>query len=128
MKVNEITYEIRGAIFEVNKVLGSGFLEKIYENALIIELKLRGLNVQSQVPLKVQYKDNSVGDYFADIVVEGQVIVELKVAERIEKVHEAQLINYLRATGIRVGLIVNMKHPKAEIKRMVLDLPKGQGE
>jgi GxxExxY protein len=108
-------------------VLGSGFLEKVYENALIVELKLRGLNVQSQVPLKVQYKDNSVGDYFADIVVEGQVIVELKVAERIEKVHEAQLINYIRATGIRVGLIVNMKHPEAEIKRMVLDLPEGQG-
>ena len=126
MKVNEITYEIRGAVFEVNRVLGSGFLEKVYENALIVELKLRGLNVQSQVPLKVQYKDNPVGDYFADIVVEGQVIVELKVAERIEKFHEAQLINYLRATGIRVGLLVNMKHPKAEIKRMVLDSPEGQ--
>lgn len=80
------------------------------------------------MPLKVQYIDEPVGDYYADIVVEGQVIVELKVTERIEKVHEAQLINYLRATGIRVGLLVNMKHPKAEIKRMVLDMPEGQSE
>ena len=127
MKINEITYAIRGAIFEVNRVLGSGFLEKIYENALILELKNRGLKAQGQVPLKVYYKENPVGYYFADIIVEDQVIVELKVAERIEKVHEAQLINYLRATGIRVGLLVNMKHPKAEIKRMVLDLPEGQG-
>ena len=127
MKINEITYAIRGAIFEVNRVLGSGFLEKIYENALILELKNRGLKAEGQVPLKVFYKENPVGDYFADIIVEDQVIVELKVAERIEKVHEAQLINYLRATGIRVGLLVNMKHPKAEIKRMVLDLPEGQG-
>ena len=126
MEINDITYAIRGAVFEVNKILGCGFLEKVYERALIYELRERGLKAESQVPLKVLYKDNLVGEYFADILVEDCVIVELKAADRIEKTHEAQLLNYLKATGINVGLLVNMKHPKAEIKRMVLDLPEGQ--
>ena len=123
-----ITYAVRGAIFEVNKILGSGFLEKVYERALIYELRERGLKAESQVPLKVRYKGNLVGDYYADILVEDCVIVELKAADKIEKIHEAQLLNYLRAAGISVGLLVNMKHPKAEIKRMVLDLPEGQDD
>ena len=126
MDINDITYAIRGAVFEVNRILGSGFLEKVYEKALILELRDRGLKAEGQVPLKVFYKENLVGDYFADILVEDQVIVELKAVEKLGKIHEAQLLNYLRATGIRVGLLVNMKHPKAEIKRMVLDLPEGQ--
>lgn len=125
MEINDITYAIRGAVFEVNRILGSGFLEKVYENALIFELRDRGLKAENQVPLKVFYKENLVGDYLADIFVEDQVIVELKAVEKLEKIHEAQLLNYLRATGIRVGLLVNMKHPKAEIKRMVMDLPEG---
>lgn len=125
MEINDITYEIRGAIFEVNRILGSGFLEKVYENALILELRGRGLKAENQVPLKVFYKENLVGEYFADILVEDQVIVELKSVERLQKLHEAQLLNYLRATGVRIGLLVNMKHPKAEIKRMVLNLPEG---
>ena len=120
MDINEITYEIRGAIFEVNKVLGSGFLEKVYENALQIEIKTRGLKAKSQVPLEVTYKDEIVGDYFADIIVEEKVLVELKVVEKINKLHEAQLLNYLHATGISVGLLVNFSYPKAEIKRFVL--------
>ena len=125
MKLDDITYAIRGAVFEVNKLLGHGFLEKVYENALITELRLKGLKAENQVPLKVFYKDNMVGEYFADIIVENQVIVELKAVERIKKVHQAQLLNYLKATGIKVGLLVNMRYPKAEIKRMVLDLPEG---
>ena len=120
MKLNDITYEIRGAIFEVNKVLGPGFLEKVYENALLVELKTRGLKAESQVPLKVTYKDEIVGDYFADIVVENQVLIELKVVEKLQKIHEAQLLNYLHATGISIGLIVNFSYPKAEIKRFIL--------
>jgi GxxExxY protein len=126
MDINDITYAVRGAVFEVNRILGSGFLEKVYEKALILELHDRGLKAEGQVPLKVFYKENLVGDYFADILVEDQVIVELKAVKKLEKIHEAQLLNYLRATGIRVGLLVNMKHPKAEIMRMVLDLPEGQ--
>jgi GxxExxY protein len=122
MDINDITYGINGAVFEVNRVLGSGFLEKIYENALLLELRKRGLKAESQVPIKVLYKGNTVGDYSADILVEEKVIVELKTVEALDNVHEAQLLNYLKATGIQVGLLVNFKHPKAEIKRMVLNL------
>jgi GxxExxY protein len=125
MYVNDITFAINGAVFEVNRVLGPGFLEKVYENALLIELKRRGLTAESQVPIKVIYKENMVGEYFADILVEKKVIVELKTVETFDKIHEAQLLNYLKATGIKVGLLVNFRHPKAEIKRMVLNLPEG---
>jgi len=120
MKLDDITYEIRGAVFEVNKILGSGFLEKVYENALQIELKNRGLKAASQVPLKVTYKDQIVGDYFADIVVEDKVLVELKTVDKVSGIHEAQLLNYLKATGIQVGLLINFYHPKVEIKRFIL--------
>jgi len=125
MDINEVTYSINGAVFEVNRVLGPGFLEKVYENALLIELKKRGLMVEGQVPIKVFYKEEVVGEYIADILVEEKVIVELKTVEQLDKVHEAHLLNYLKATGIRVGLLVNFKHPKADIKRMVLNLPEG---
>ena len=97
------------------------------QNALIVELKTRGLKAESQVPIKVFYKDDVVGEYIADIIVEDKVIVELKTAEKIDKMHEAQLLNYLKATGIQIGLLVNFKHSKADIKRMVLDLPEGNG-
>ena len=123
MDINELTYTINGAVFEVNKVLGAGFLEKVYENALLIELRSRGLRADSQVPIKVYYKDQVVGEYTADILVEEKVILELKTVEKLDKIHEAQLLNYLRATGIKIGILVNFKHAKAEIKRMVLDLP-----
>jgi GxxExxY protein len=123
MDINEITYEINGAVFEVNKVLGPGFLEKVYQNALMFELKSRGLKAESQVPIKVFYKEDIVGEYIADILVEDKVIVELKTVETIDTMHEAQLLNYLKATGKQIGLLVNFKHSKAEIKRLVLDLP-----
>jgi GxxExxY protein len=125
MDINDITYAINGSVFEVNRVLGPGFLEKVYENALLIELKSRGLKAESQVPIKVLYKEDVVGEYIADILVEQSVIVELKTVESLEKIHEAQLLNYLRATGIRLGLLVNFRHPKAEIKRLVHNLPEG---
>jgi len=125
MDINDITYAINGAVFEVNRILGSGFLEKVYENALLVELKRRGLKAESQVPIRVLYKKSVVGEYIADILVEDKVIVELKTVETLEKIHEAQLLNYLKATGIRVGILVNFKHPKAEIRRMVLNLPEG---
>jgi GxxExxY protein len=123
MDINNITYATNGAVFEVNRILGSGFLEKVYENALLIELKTRGLKAESQVPVKVFYKEKTVGEYIVDILVEKKVIVELKTVEKFDKVHEAQLLNYLKASGIQIGLLVNFKHPKAEIKRMVLNLP-----
>ena len=120
MDTNELTYNINGAIFEVNRELGVGFLEKVYENALLLELRKRGLEAESQVPVKVKYKGTEVGEYYADIVVENQVIVELKSVDSLQKIHEAQLLNYLKATGFKVGLLVNFTHPKAEIKRFVL--------
>ena len=125
MEINDITYAINGAVFEVNHVLGPGFLEKVYEKALLIELKSRGLMAESQVPIKVFYKRNVVGEYFADIFVEKKVIIEIKTVKKLDNVHEAQLLNYLKATEIQVGILVNFKHPKAEIKRMVLNLLEG---
>jgi GxxExxY protein len=123
MDINDVTYAINGAVFEVSRILGPGFLEKVYQNALLIELKKRGLKVQNEVPINVFYKEEVVGQYIADILVEERVIVELKTVEKLDKVHEAQLLNYLKATGIRVGLLVNFKSRKAEIKRMVQNLP-----
>ena len=128
MNIDDITYRIRGAVFEVNKVLGYGFLEKVYEKALMIELSSRGLSVENQVPLKVSYKEQIVGEYFTDLLVEGRVIIEIKAVTNLLKEHQAQLLNYLKATGIQVGLLVNFTRNKAEIKRLVLDLPEGQRE
>ena len=120
MDINELTYLINGAIFEVTRVLGAGFLEKVYENALMVELVKRGLKAKNQVPIEVKYKDIEVGEYYADIVVENQVILELKSIESLQKIHEAQLLNYLKASGFKIGLLVNFTYPKAEIKRFVL--------
>lgn len=127
MGVNETTYKINGAVFEVNRILGSGFLEKVYENALLVELRKRGLRAENQVPIRIQYKGQLVGDYFADIVVEDEVILELKAVIQLQTIHEAQLLNYLKATGFKVGMLINFKHPKADIKRLVMNLPEGQG-
>jgi GxxExxY protein len=125
MDINDITYAINGAVFEVNRVLGPGFLEKVYENALLIELQSRQLKAQNQAPIKVSYKGHIVGEYIADILVEEKVIVEIKTVDKIERIQEAQLLNYLKATGVRVGLQVNFRHSKAEVKRLVLDLSEG---
>jgi GxxExxY protein len=120
MDLNDITYKINGAVFEVNRELGSGFLEKVYENALIVELREMGLKAERQVPIIVKYKGNNVGEYFADIVVEKQIILELKAVDILEKIHEAQLLNYLKATEYEIGLLINFTHPKAQIKRFIL--------
>ncbi len=120
MEINEITYAVNGAIYEVNRELGHGFLEKVYENALIVELKRKSLKAANQVPINIYYKNEIVGEYFADLVVEDRVIVEIKCVESLAKVHEAQILNYLKATGFSVGLLVNFTYPKAEIKRFML--------
>jgi len=120
MNIDDLTYKINGAIFEVNKVLGAGFMEKVYENALLVEFRNLGLKAKSQVAINVNYKGELVGEYFADIVVEDTVVLELKAVESLQKIHEAQLLNYLKATKYKIGLLVNFTHPKAEIKRFVL--------
>lgn len=99
---SEITGEIIKAFYKVYNTLGYGFLEKVYENALALELKDSGLNVFQQSPIKVFYKDKEIGEYFADLIVENSVIVELKAIENLTEIHEAQLLNYLKATKIEV--------------------------
>ena len=102
-----LTEQIISAAYEVHNVLGSGFLEKVYQNALQEELRRRGLTAEEQKEIAVYYKSSRVGEYFADIVVEGQIILELKAVDKISDVHELQLKNYLKATGIEVGLLIN---------------------
>ncbi|MFH1228637.1 MAG: GxxExxY protein [Planctomycetota bacterium] len=118
-KHGDISYQILNAAFEVHNALGCGFLEKVYENALIYELQLRGIKVTQQKDATVYYKSKTVGIYTADLIVENKVIIELKVAQEITKIHQAQLLNYLKATGCEVGLILNFAKPKLEYERMV---------
>jgi GxxExxY protein len=116
----EITERIIGAAFEVWRVLGYGFLEKVYENALTEEMKRVGLEVQQQYATDVYYKGVMVGTYAADLFVEGKVIVEIKAEKEYNAKHEAQLLNYLKATGIGVGLLMNFGEKKCEFKRLVM--------
>lgn len=113
------TDKIIGAFYEVYNTLGYGFLEKVYENALVFELRKRGHRVEQQVPISVFYDDVIVGEYLADIVVDGEVILELKAAKEISEHHTAQLLNYLKATRYTVGLVLNFG-PKAEVARKIM--------
>jgi GxxExxY protein len=115
----ELTQEIIGAAFEVYKVLGYGFLEKVYENALVEELKRRKVKVNQQEAIKVYYKEVLVGEYIADLFVDNKVIVELKAEKEFNAGHEAQLLNYLKATDIKVGLLINFGRKKCEFKRLI---------
>ena len=117
---DNLTEGIIGCAFKVSNILGSGFLEKVYENALMIELGKAGYKAEQQKPVTVSYEGQVVGHYAADILVEGAILLELKAAKAIDPIHEAQLLNYLKAAGIRVGLILNFGTPKLGIKRMVL--------
>jgi GxxExxY protein len=116
----EITEQIIGAAFEVHRVLGYGFLERVYQRAMQVELRLRGLDTEAESRIKVLYKDCLVGEYCADLYVTGAVIVELKVASQYNPADEAQLLNELKATGIRVGLLINFGREKVEFKRLAL--------
>lgn len=114
-----ITREIIGAAFEVHNVLGYGFVERVYQKAMQVELELRGVKVELEPKIKVQFKGIIVGDYAADLLIEEKIIVELKVDATYQSVHEAQLLNELRGTGIRLGLLINFGREKVEYKRMV---------
>lgn len=114
-----LTKGIIGAAFEVHRELGPGFLEKVYETALVQELTGRGLQAAAQVPIPVAYKQQPVGTYYADVLVERSVICEIKAIEGLLPVHESQLLHYLKATGISVGLLINFGTPRAQVKRMV---------
>ena len=114
----DLTSQIIASFYGVYNALGYGFLEKVYENALMIELRKRGLTAQQQIPIQVYYDGQPVGEYFADILVNEMVILELKAASEIALAHEAQLVNYLKATNIEVGFVLNFG-PKAEFKRKI---------
>jgi GxxExxY protein len=105
-----------GCAYKVHNTLGPGFLEKVYENALRIELAKQGLQVAQRVPIKVHYEGQVVGEYFADLFVESKVIVELKAVQALNKVHEVQLVNYLTATETDIGLLINFG-PSVNVKR-----------
>jgi GxxExxY protein len=113
----KLTEIILGTCFEVMNELGGGFLESVYEKALLIALRDKRVAAQSQVPLSVLFRGEKVGEFFADIVVEGKVIIELKTAKAIAPEHQAQIINYLKATGMEVGLLVNFGPTKLEYRR-----------
>ncbi len=117
-KHSELTEEIISCFYKVYNQLGYGFLEKVYENAMMIELEKNDLNCETQKAIKVFYEEQEIGNYFADIVVEGVIIVELKAAETLAPEHEAQLLNYLKATKIEVGLLLNFGK-KPQFKRKV---------
>jgi GxxExxY protein len=114
----ELTGKVLGACFEVARELGAGFLESVYEKALMIALREKGLRVEAQVPLTVKFRSVVVGEFFADILVESKLVVELKAVSALRPEHQAQVINYLKATGIEVGLLVNFGNPKLEYRRL----------
>lgn len=114
---SEITETVIGCAFEVIKELGTGFLESVYEKALLLALNHKGLSAVAQQPLRVSFRGESVGEFFADILVEGKVLVELKAVKALSPEHQAQLINYLHASGIEIGLLINFGNSKLEIKR-----------
>lgn len=119
-ELNEVSGRIIGAAYAVSNFLGCGFLEKVYENALVHEMRKGGLHVEKQVALQVFYDGVVVGNYFADVIVENTIILELKVAEAIEKSHMSQALNYLNATGLPLCLILNFGTPKLGVKRVRL--------
>lgn len=120
MLYRELSYEVMSAIFEVHNTLGPGFLEKVYENALMVEFGLRGIPAEAQKPLTVRFKGTEVGSYSADIVVNSKMILELKAVEAFSKAYEAQVLNYLKGTGFKLGVLVNFGKERVESKRFVL--------
>ena len=114
--------EVIDAVYEVANTLGPGFLEKVYEQALLRELTLRSIRAETQVPIPVLYKGAPVGTYFCDLLVEGRLIVELKCVDRFADEHMAQCLNYLTATGFRMCLLVNFQHAKVRWERVILNL------
>ena len=116
MQHEELTKIIIGCAYTVHNTLGAGFLEKVYENALCLELKKQGLDAIQQLPIKVYYNNQIVGDYYADIMVNNIIILKLKAVDILHPIHETQLVNYLNATRIDIGLLINFGR-SVEVKR-----------
>ena len=125
MTDDDLTHSIIGCAYKVHNILGPGFLEKVYENALRIELEKAGLRVKQQEPINVMYEGQVVGEYYADLWVHDRVVIELKAAQSLAKQHEVHLVNYLTATNIELGLLLNFG-PSVQVKRKFREYnPKG---
>ena len=118
LKHSELSKKIIAAAYAVHKELGYGFVEKVYKNALAIELQERGIKSAVEVPLKVLYHEKVVGDYFADMIVDDKIIIEVKAVSDLEPAHEVQLVNYLKATGLQIGLLINFGK-SVKVKRRI---------
>lgn len=121
LKHKDVTGIIIGCAFNVHNEFGYGFLEKVYKNSLLIELEKSGLKIESEYPIKVKYQNKIVGEYIADIIVNDCVIVEVKAIKELAQIHEVQLVNYLKATGIEIGLLINFGR-SVDFKRKVLEI------
>lgn len=117
----ELGFDIIGVAMKVNGDLGSGFLEKVYENAMMVLFRKRSIRAEQQKSLNLIYYGENIGRYVADILVEDKIILELKVVDKITDIHIAQTINYLKITGKKLGIILNFKNKKLEYKRVILD-------
>jgi GxxExxY protein len=117
--LNSLQEAVVGAAYEVSNVIGAGFPEKLYERALAHELTLRGIPLKTQATYRVTYKDHAIGEYVADLLVRDSLIVELKCVDRLNNEHLAQCLNYLKASGLHLALLINFQHPKVEWRRVV---------
>ena len=117
--INRLSAKVIGAAQRVSNELGCGFLEKVYENALAVELRMNGLRVRQQEGKRIRYRDQVVGEYVADLLVEQSIIVELKTVSALNSIHEAQCINYLRATGLPLCLLMNFARPRLTVRRII---------
>ena len=118
-ELNKITEKIIQCAFQVSNTLGIGFLERVYENSIALELRALGLSVKQQAPILVNYKENVVGEYSADLLVENSVLVELKAVKNLDDIHLAQCLNYLKATGFKICLLLNFGTKRIQIKRII---------
>jgi len=119
VELNELAEKVIGCAYNVGNTLGAGFLERVYENALVYELKKKGIKVKQQHPITVKYDEVIVGEYIADLLVEDCLLAELKAVEILDKVHFAQCLNYLKATGLKVCLLMNFGKTKVQVRRLV---------
>ena len=118
-QLNDVTRAVIGSAQKVSSTLGCGFLEKVYENALAVELRCRGHEARQQYPVEVRYRQEIVGHYLADLLVDKCVVVELKATSGLDKAHRAQCLNYLRASGLRVSLLLNFGRPRLQYERII---------
>lgn len=124
MEDQELTRQIIGCAYAVYNKLGSGFLESVYQRSLLIELQKSGLDAQMEAPVRVHYDGQVVGEFRADLIIQSRVIVELKAIENLSKAHEVQVVNYLRATGIEIGLLLNFGSTEVQVRRLTKTAPK----